>query len=555
MSLQVWLPLNGSLENLGLNDLQVTNNNATVNDNGKIGKCYYFNGSSQYLQFNKSLSNLYCGDFSWAVWLNPTDDTRGIIISEYSSTGASNVALELLANRVVRVYWNASPDWSSGIAIDKDIWSHVIVTRHGNELKLYINGELKATKSNATLADRPSSSYIRIGDDYRGGTSVSYMGYMNDVRIYDHCLSIKEVKEIYKSLVLHYKLDDPFVEPTTNLVTGITAGGQTTVQNNVVTTSGVNSDTYFSLNLSESIVSGVTYTVSCDADIPGGLRWGFPLGAQSNSNYYFWIYDGHNEYTFTANDIDWGNNRLFLDDNASSEIRTSGYKTKMYNFQLEKKDHATGFAGYGATRSESLVYDSSGYNNHGTVVGTLSIKPNSARYNISTMFDGSTSCIRVPYNAICPHNIFTCNLWFKKDSLGSKNYETLFGGPSGFEMDTRAGGASTLSLYMASTRGGNIYSPLSFSTWYMVTMVRDGTNEMYYINGELVKTITAKSMPTGNYFIGAWSSVTSQNYYGVISDFRIYVVPLTAYDILELYKTTASSDRNSNFYIGEVVEV
>jgi len=119
------------------------------------------------------------------------------------------------------------------------------------------------------------------------------------------------------------------------------------------------------------------------------------------------------------------------------------------------------------------------------------------------------------------------NLWFYKDALGSENYETLFGGPSGFEMDTRSGGSTTLSLYMASTRGGNIFSPFSLNTWYMVTMVRDGVNEKYYINGELKKTIEAKSMPNGTYFIGAWSNASGQNYYGNISDFRLYCTPLT----------------------------
>jgi hypothetical protein len=91
----------------------------------------------------------------------------------------------------------------------------------------------------------------------------------------------------------------------------------------------------------------------------------------------------------------------------------------------------------------------------------------------------------VPYNTICPDNIFTVNLWFKKDSIGTKNYETLFGGPSGFEMDTRSGSATTLSLYMASTRSGkrNLVTELTFGTWYMITMVRDGIKERYYVNG------------------------------------------------------------------------
>ena len=184
----------------------------------------------------------------------------------------------------------------------------------------------------------------------------------------------------------------------------------------------------------------------------------------------------------------------------------------------------------------SKVYDISGFNNDGKIVGTFSLTNTTKRYDRTLQFNGTDACIIVPYNATCPTNIFTVNLWFKKDALGSKSYETLFGGPSGFEMDTRSGSSTTLTLYMASTRGGTLWSSFNLNTWYMVTMVRDGTNEFYYINGELVKTIDAKSMPTGTYFIGAWSTAAKQNFYGLISDFRIYATPLDAAAIQELYR-------------------
>ena len=50
MGLQVWLPLTGDLHNQGLKNTQVINNGATVNASGKIGSCYSFNGSSNYLK-------------------------------------------------------------------------------------------------------------------------------------------------------------------------------------------------------------------------------------------------------------------------------------------------------------------------------------------------------------------------------------------------------------------------------------------------------------------------------------------------------------------------
>jgi hypothetical protein len=115
-----------------------------------------------------------------------------------------------------------------------------------------------------------SSNFIELGCDHPGGDEYG-TDKMNDFRIYDHCLSPKEVKEISQGLVLHYKMDNINAEGT-NLITGLTAGGQTTISNGIVTTSGVNADTYFTLNLSENIVAGTTYTISCYASgLPDGV--------------------------------------------------------------------------------------------------------------------------------------------------------------------------------------------------------------------------------------------------------------------------------------------
>jgi hypothetical protein len=95
---------------------------------------------------------------------------------------------------------------------------------------------------------------------------------------------------------------------------------------------------------------------------------------------------------------------------------------------------------------------------------------------------------------------------------------------------------------MASIRGGNAYSPFEFNNWYMVTMVNNGTHELYYINGILTKTIEKKNMPNSNYYIGAWNTPTQQNFKGNMSDFRIYCTALSAEDILSLYNNSAYID-------------
>ena len=52
MSLQVWLQLDGDLDNRGLRDISVINNGASIDDNGKTGKCYSFDGMDDYLEFS-----------------------------------------------------------------------------------------------------------------------------------------------------------------------------------------------------------------------------------------------------------------------------------------------------------------------------------------------------------------------------------------------------------------------------------------------------------------------------------------------------------------------
>lgn len=105
-----------------------------------------------------------------------------------------------------------------------------------------------------------------------------------------------------------------------NLVTGLVAGGQTTISNGTVTTSGTDADTYFRLQLSSALVTGQQYTISCIAEnVPAGKYWSFPIGTQSNTSLTFKIYNGYNEYTFIANDA-CTTNPLMLDDNGRAEV-------------------------------------------------------------------------------------------------------------------------------------------------------------------------------------------------------------------------------------------
>ena len=90
MSLRVWLPLNGSLNNQGASSSTVTSNGATVDTSGKIGSCYSFNGSTSCIDITDSLfPTILNGDFSVCMWIYHNDNNdRSILFGNWGLTGS-----------------------------------------------------------------------------------------------------------------------------------------------------------------------------------------------------------------------------------------------------------------------------------------------------------------------------------------------------------------------------------------------------------------------------------------------------------------------------------
>ena len=305
-----------------------------------------------------------------------------------------------------------------------------------------------------------------------------------------------------------------------NLVTGLTAGGQTTVSGETVTTSGVNADTYFTINLSESIVVGQTYTLSCiGKNIPTNGYFGFPPGWQGNTSLMFNIKNGYNEITFTANDGSWGTNRLFMDD----YDRGTAYmnQCKFTSFKLYK---------------------------HSTVNSGLNAVLDSPRYKIGAKFNGQHSIwLSSPLGSGAKEEL-TVSFWHKPNSQG--NYRTIVSNNyphSGFWIGCNCEG------YGLWYYGGSFYvrsqSPLPNDVWYHCALTYKNQTYQWYLNGIPVTTSIygtfkaptfSSSISIGGNTNGDMKGSSSDyRQYGALSDFRIYSTALSADDIKELYNTSA----------------
>ena len=548
MALQVWLPLTKNLSNQGLNNMTFSidaNSNIILDNNGKIGACYSRSTKQTSGRIVSNSTINLSEDISMACWALVSDcvgDTANGLISNHSHANNTGVGITVkqISTSDYRISCNTGTGSNRtfntyyGTTNIKGAWHHLALTyaKSAKQLILYVDGNAEYTLNNyvnSSIAD-----YIIIFDWSTTYNSTSYRpaAKLNDVRIYDHCLSPKEVKEISKGLVLHYPLNDAYVDGTTNLVTSITKGGQTTVNGYEVTTSGISKDTYFTLNLSEKIIAGNTYTISCRNNFDTGLYWDFPIGSQANQTLTWRITPGYSSYTFVANSGNsyWDKNTCFMDD-LSGTARNAGKSFKMWDWQIEKKDHATPFVI--GTRNETIVHDCSGYQNNGTASGNITLSVDSTRYIGSYKFIPNAM---ISTSGIVNFDKCTYSVWCKDPNMSYKivfcdgTSKVAFGESSGF-------------LCSCGSNSQNKFTKNNWknSDWNHVVVVRDGSTYKMYINGK-----TEIQSGTADYWNHSASTITvggreenAAMWNGNISDFRIYSTALSADDIKELYNTSA----------------
>ena len=550
MSLLVWLPMTKDLRQQGLSNIAITNHNVTIDTNGKLGSCCYFNGSQQWLQFDTVLGDYYNNDWTIACWLKPTDSTRSVIISEYNGIGASNVAIELTTARIVRLYWAGTPDvnFSTAGALPLNEWTHIVMTKAGRVVKLYFNGELKQTyTSSSDLSTRTSACQPRIGDDYRGnsGNSVSYQGYMNDFRMYDHCLSPMEVKELSKGLVLHYPLNrEGFGQE--NLATC------TTSQYNLSASTG--NYNYFWIN-SNTLEPNTTYTFSAEVEVSDNIEkctiYNYTNSSNSGSITSTFPADGkRHSWTFTTTTTALG-----LIGYAGKSGATAGHSAAYRNIKIEKGNIATPYI---PKSNEALYttmglngtteYDCSGYCNNLNRNGTYSYTSDTPKYEVSTVFNGTEWM-----NGTTPGaEILTLACWAKT----TKNKST-----SQF-MVADSTSAMAIALYsgciigvFGTTRSTGSKSTLGSSykenDWNHFVVVKTGNagERAIYCNGELLTPTSNDywSAATG-FFIGSRNNSATLPFYGQICDVRAYATALSADDVKSLYQNSAYIDSSGNVY-------
>lgn len=610
MSLQVWLPLNGNLNNYGLSNVQITNSGTTVNNNGKIGKCYAFDGSQFIKLVSNDIQDIFqtpqsCFSMACWIYLNTDETDRVIIFGNYSANPFVN--WELLADCTQRLAAGGTSNYTNktnSYVIPKEKWTHIAVTYNGNLTTFYVNGILQGAYTGAnTMTTKTASNTFWLGSDNRSGAT-RLKGRMNDFRLYDHCLSKKEIEEISKGLILHYKLDDKYSEPTINICNGSTNGTQASA----ASPSSWGAHKYYTILTNKDINDPIPNNKKSVMTIDYSTSYGSGGGAsvypptsftvEPSTTYIYsryikpsddFVYTHANflyryEYAsgggtrlieggiFNKNNIEYIGNGWYRCWGTFTTQSTTAYLTlpfytypgksityELSGLQLEKKDHMTPYVERERT---GIVYDSSGYNNNGELVGNVKPNINSIRYNCCTHFESGQYIIIKNYvQNYLPKDAITVNIWIKP-STWYNPISCTEGGGWNFENSSGVQFPVYISGVGYKIANSGVQTSTLLNSWHMLTGVFNGTEVKIYVDGVLKKT-TATGSTNGigyanNYLIisgeAQTTSPASSAYVGEESDIRIYATALTDEQILELYNTSATIDNNGNVYAREVIE-
>lgn len=646
------MPCLGSLKDQGLGGASPVENSSytAVASGGKFGKCIKTTNTTEvdtgltwdkwnfaetsvslcgWFKFNQAEIGTYCTMTS--ITSSSNNSHKGNLLGRHSYQGfailwnTNNMYNDQAFNSIrvgasIRITDTNVSGYlisTSFVTIPFDAWIHIAAVWDISirKIKFYINGEFVSMSGTIGQFGSNVFTHSNVLLNYPGvysgnGPSTRIPFYCNDIRVYDHALSDKEISELAKGLVIHYKFDGQinaavplgyqqleYVETagTSYFDTGLKFNpevdgfeiiykGNDLTNNGMILSSG-SSGTYFWLyyyssngtRIYANNGNGQQYVVGFPQDsLVHRAEWrnkhlyadyvdkGTITNTYSNTNGNLWLcsYGGNTtSYSFKGR-IYYASiykngecARIFIPAKRLSDAVAGMYDIINNTFYASV---STAFTA-GPVVGSNLLIDVSGNGNHATITdGTyLSISENEN----SPMY---TSCLKCTGNSWLTAPLpqlqeFTYSFWFKRSRSSLSEREMLFTGWYGISSELNKNNTLTCRLYSTSTTRDAI-STSTFtesSGWvHAVFTFRQGTGSKVYINGVFEK---ANSFTEGlNYTATTFTICRYQNasyqYQGCISDFRIYSKELTADEVKTLYNTKASIDNTGKILTYELIE-
>lgn len=587
--------MNNSYENRGIDGASVTTGGVFETPGKLSAYCWRSSARISVPYTYGSTERL-----SVCMWIKPNSASAWTSIFGWGNTSTRSNRVEIDANGGAGYYFFGSGNClvASNTRITTDglpnaVWSHFAMTADGTTVRFYINGVL--VKS-ATQKSQVSATFDGTNTFYFGGYGDNYNGYYNDVRVYDHALSQKEVTELAKGMMIHYTLDNPYTTGIYNFYSGTNARGNSS-SGSFTKTKLVDEDGY-NFKLTRTGNGGNSWP---SIGFPGISRTNFTAGKKytwsAKVRVHTWTAGtmalrnsiSGNDYTngsvnvcsTSLADNQWhqysrtitlkegmkiGSTFYYLTEaayNASTET-TKAYMSPRVEFycsnqngdgtvydmdfdikevQLIESDSFPGWVDN--TMASNTVRDNTGRGNDATCSGSITTETGSPRNTRAFKFIDSTY---LQYTL--PAGISQCTLAFWIKPTGTNAYSAVDiakNNPSGNMWLSVNTESSKVWAYWGGTYN-KVSGSLSTGTWYHVAMTFNAGVTQWYVNGvaagsEVDFSAKGTTWPSGTRSIGDSYTGTSWSgtpFTGSMSDWRFYTTVLTATQIKELYNAPIS---------------
>lgn len=600
MALKVWVPLNGDAKNQGVSNCKFTINGNEIFEDGKV--------TNNALLFRDNVSVTtdympkYKNNFTVAVWIYKSSSNT--INTEYALS-ESRVDATMTGwgfHACPSSYWYFSNITIQSGDIKTDEWHHIAMTvDEGMNVTSYLDGNVISKKTCVKIPSYNEDVGIGIGCfNYNAGKIYHFTGKMNDFRIYDTCLSPKEIRDIVNGLSLHFKLSHTRKNLLKNTQSfsnfelfnnngatfyvdkSLTFNGNPTLRVNASPSSPTENCGCWDNTSLPHLKKGHVYCYSCKVwsnesfDFINSCIGHFQVH-NSKANHNWSSIEKYNVKEVKANTWSSVNITFIVTDDAVFipffiYFKNASHSVNIAELKLEEGYTPTPWCphdnDYFSSKSSNIEFDCSGYNHNGSLQNILNISSDTPRYIGSYNFNGNGN---ITFPRPLPENPKEATFCFWiKPSNDDGEYPFILGNssdPSEWNwISINCEGSSVWRYYHSNYVLSEPDIPLlDKNKWYFIAIVYNDSDYIYYINDNYISTIKntvpdrtqdfhlhlSSTLCLGNGFTGnTWNT----KFYGNISDFRIYGTALKEEDVKDIYKSSIMVDNHNNLYCSELIE-
>lgn len=239
--LVAYYPFNGDANDESGNDIHGTEVGNIVYIDGIYQQAANFDGNDYVSIPNDPGLNFGYNDATLVAWIKTNSSTlHNEIINSFwlDEDGERGYTLKLkegrLAFTTARIAQDINPEtggvWGQTLLND-DEWHFVAGIRNGDSMRIFVDGQLEAEVTGASLYNLTSSAPIIVGQAINGyGQNYPYYGSIDEVRIYNRALSESEIRELAgitleTGLVAYYPFNGNANDGSGNNNHGVENGG------------------------------------------------------------------------------------------------------------------------------------------------------------------------------------------------------------------------------------------------------------------------------------------------------------------------------------------